>query len=319
MKLDSSIELSFLVCPDSTYVKPKERRYKMNASKNIRSGKRYSPLTNILYYNELISLIKSKSQSILEEINLKDSVRVVTPSKYAKNGFNLEKTIAKVLNNKEIKKLWNTKSTIIKELNQEYSWFFNIMITFGIDPESEQIQEINATTEIPKLPSGGSPKTDVAATVQTNKDTYKINISCKNTTRKVVTVHQYKVEEYVKVLGIQDSQIINSLELFQQVGGIQKFKKNYPENFTILNSAMPAYKEFLIKWVYFGIGGEGINHQIANMIITYNPEIKNISIYNKTDFIRKQMKFKRQFGTPFQWTYASGSLGKSIQLKGSTQ
>ncbi|EUJ21827.1 MspI family type II restriction endonuclease [Listeria aquatica] len=140
------------------------------ASRKIRSGKRFSSLDNVLTFRELELLIESKISSV-------DSVG----KKTADRGINLEQRLVRIFNSEDNVKRWNKKqdSSIVGD---NYDWFLLSLKSFGVNP-SENINSMLATKHIPKLPSGGTAKTDVYLQIRTNEQSYQIMISCQKFTR----------------------------------------------------------------------------------------------------------------------------------------
>ena len=91
--------------------------------------------------------------------------------------------------------------------------FKTIVDCFELDPETTST--ISATSEksiIGKLPSGGNPKTDVLVEVtNTDGNTAYFTISCKRSSDKVVSVHQYTADTFADVLNKDDESLPMSL------------------------------------------------------------------------------------------------------------
>lgn len=296
-----NIEKAYLVFPDT--MNEKDSNTLTSHSNKIRNGLLFSPVNDLLTFRQLEYIIQAKS-------NYKNNVGQVS----AKKGIDFEEKINSILNNENNKKKWNDHrdNTIIGD---SFDWFFYMLKSVGISTK-EKIKDIKATTKIEKLPSGGQPKTDVACIINTNIKTYELYISCKNSEKKSVSIHQYSAIDYISVLGIDDTDLQKALLEFQKYGGKKALEKNSPSYSLTLEQNMYKYNSSLIKWAYFGIGGEGTGPQIANTLVSFNQKTLNFSVYNINEFIQSQLILKKTFGTPFSWTYASGQKGKSIQLKG---
>ena len=74
--------------------------------------------------------------------------------------------------------------------------------------------------------------------------------------------------------------------------------------------------ERFVRWVIGGYGGKVQNQlQIADYILISDGN--NIYIHTLEEYVAMLLKPENEshFGTPFQWTFASGRKGKDIQLK----
>ena len=158
---------------------------------------------------------------------------------------------------------------------------------------------------IGRLKSGGNPKTDVIADDKT--------ISCKKTSCKFVSAHEYDYKKFVEVLDPNNKRLEELLKEFQRVGGVRAFGKNNEKELT---EVLKPYKRKLIEWVLSGYTGDIKNQsQLAKFIITTDE--KDIYVHTVEDYIDILMKEENeaQFGTPFSWTYPSKRKGEKIQLK----
>ena len=83
-----------------------------------------------------------------------------------------------------------------------------------------------------------------------------------------------------------------------------------------MKNELKPYLEKLIRWVIGGYGGKVQNQlQIADYILISDE--KDIYIHTLEEYTSMLLKKENEshFGTPFQWTFASGRKGKDIQLK----
>lgn len=299
-KLNPSINSSYLIIPNG--INEEEKKLGYDASKKIRTGKRFSSLDDVLTFRELELLIESKISSL-------DSVG----KRNADRGISLEQRLARIFNNENNKKCWNHNSDN-SIVGDNYDWFYMLLKSFGIN-ESEKVLHIEATNKLPKLPSRGTPKTDVYIEIETDIQKYDIKVSCKNSHSNSVSVHEYSADDFIKVLGIESPTMANSIREFQKHGGKKAFMENSLDLYIEFSENISKYNKKLIEWAFFGIGGEGNNKQIANYMFTYKPQVDSFSIYNSQEYIEVQSKIKKQFNTPFTWTYPSGNKGNRIQLK----
>lgn len=231
-------------------------------------------------------------------------------TRIAQNGLDFEFRVVDVLKNKNNIKCWNR---VDLASGYQYDLFKTVVGKFC--PEGKKISTIEATNQISKLPGGGTPKTDIIvkiAYVDNSVGTY--TISCKRTTKKNVSVHQYAADEFIEVLGIKEEKLKQDLLEFQRVGGVRALG---PEKEQEMTTLLAPYVKALSRWAIGGINGRGDKDtQWAQYLLSYNDEINEAHIYTIDEYIQKlKQSEKGMFGTPFQWTYASGSKGKNIQLK----
>ena len=94
-------------------------------------------------------------------------------------------------------------------------------------------------------------------------------------------------------------------------------KEQYEKLPAIFATALEPYVRRLCEWVVSGQHGEySTEDQIADYVLAFNQKNDAMELFTASEYIERMLAEKHgQFGTPFQWTYASGSRGKSIQLK----
>ena len=68
--------------------------------------------------------------------------------------------------------------------------------------ELHELISVEASDTVKKLASGGNAKTDIVITLNTAKHTIVETISVKNTTQSRVSCHDYKAEDFIRVLDI---------------------------------------------------------------------------------------------------------------------
>lgn len=302
-KIHPNVKKVYLVTSD--FADPKEVYNRKKYSEDIRNKRIYSQIDDVITFNTLSLLIRDKA---LE--NLSQGVRANVL------GEETEERIMRALNNETNIELWNgikDKNSIIQ--SADYELFQEILLTYGLERTNEVIVGLFSTTDIPLLDGGGQPKTDVHCELTTNKNTYNINISVKQTSAKRVTIHEGFVEDLLEVLNLDKySNLGIALINLQKCGGKVNLKKEYPESHDILEKELHKYKDTLIKYFFFGIGGKQKGIQVANMIV-YNKTFKAMTV-NET--IKDMSNYSGQFGTPFSFTYPSGNKGKKIQVKAPT-
>ncbi|MDY2840718.1 MAG: MspI family type II restriction endonuclease, partial [Treponema sp.] len=167
---------------------------------------------------------------------------------------------------------------------------------------------------IGNLKTSGSPKTDIIVTVILENGTEKhFTISCKKTNAKSVSVHQYTADAFADVLDSENETLRTLLQKFQENGNLRDFGD---DNSLALRSELKPHLEKLVKWVIGGYGGKVQNQlQLADYILISDE--KDIFIHTLEEYTQMLLKPENvsHFGTPFQWTFASGRKGKDIQLK----
>src|SRR5699024_10077333 len=291
-KIKPTVKKIYLVTSDFADSNEIDNRKKY--SESIRSKKLYSEIDDVISINTLSLLIRDKA---LE--NLSQGVRSNVLGKET------EERIMRALNNEDNIALWNgaiDKYSLPK--SADYELFKEILSTHGVDNLSESITSLYATTDIPLLDGGGQPKTDVHCEVETNLNTYIINISVKQTSAKKVTIHEGFVEELLDVLHLNTaSDLGTALLKLQECGGKRKLQEKYPDSHRVLEDKLHEYNTELIEFFLFGIGGKQKDIQIANMLV-YNKTFKATTV-NET--IIHMSRHHGQFGTPFSFTYPSGS------------
>lgn len=297
-KIKDEITKAIIIYPDD--LNPKEKENALNYSNKIKNKEIYSAIDLVMSQSKFINLVEEK---FLEESK--------SGYKTAIKGLKFEELIVNLLNSQENFKKWKTGDGNIVGLF--FPYFVKIFNKIGLK-NTDDIKSVYATKNIPSLPSGGSPKTDILLKVQYSSGEIKnFTFSCKRSDKDWVTVHEYSVEKFINVLNISDSYLIKCLHSFQKVGGIRSLNSKMRE---YLNVKLPEYNKKLVLWVYGGYGGEGDpNIQWADFLITYknNEEFK---VYTLDEYTTKMKTVKGQFNTPFKWTYPSGGKGKRVQLKG---
>jgi len=301
-RLNPFIESAFIVYPDNQ--SSEDLRSAQRVAESIKNNEIYSPIDDVISFRGIVFLIEAKS------INLSGKS---SGYGYAIKGLDLETLLVQILNNSANRDLWNTQDKHL--IGNSFDWFYTLLNKFGYTEET-LIKKIHATKDIPKLPSGGYPKSDISVTITTENDEKVYNLSCKRVTKSFVSIHQYSSENFVKVLQIKEDSLKLALKKFQENGGKVKLKENDLSSYDILNSLIKMYNPQLIDWAFFGIGGEGSGIQIADYLVSWNESTNSFSVLSKDQVLQKQLLHDGQFGTPFMWTYASKSKGKSIQLKG---
>ncbi len=299
-RLNAYVKKAYVVVPDS--LDSKEKTIAENYNNKIVGQKIYSALDGVVSFETVYRMIEHKAASLMESGQAR-----------ARLGLHFEEKLVDALNNQQNLDKWkNRTSTSVGYL---YSLFVDVMS--ALDSKPNEVDYIVATSEIPKLPSGGSPKTDVLLEITKPDGTKEdYTFSCKRSSADRVSVHEYTADAFSKVLNPNDTQLKELLNEFQDAGGIRSMEQGRAEE---LERRLSSYKTKLSQWVLAGIGGEGDPKiQWASHIITVNENTNSYSIRTIADYIKEceERDVGGQLGTPFQWTYPSGGKGQRIQLKG---
>lgn len=300
--IDKNIKKAVLVYPDSVSAYNKNEFERQN--KKYTDGFEFSAIDAIVSQNELNDLIEKRYMKNISTGRAKDKI-----------GNVFEYKIADILSAESNLLKWKNESST--DVGIHFDMFKTIVGCLGL--KSALVQKIKATSDkhiIGKLPTRGNPKTDVLVTVTYNDGEEEIfTISCKKTTSKEVSVHQYTADAFADVLDKDNDELRYLLKEFQRVGNMRDFGT---ENLEKLENILVPLNQKLSLWVLGGIGGQGNpEKQWAQYILTYDGNTNNISIHSVYDYIEKlnNTNNKRNFGTLFQWTFASKRKGESIQLK----
>lgn len=299
-RLNAYVKRAYVVVPDG--LDSKEKTNAFNYNDKIVNKKIYSALDGVLPFENVYRMIEHKATDLME-----------SGKAHAKLGLNFEEKMVDSLNNSQNLDKWkNLSSTSVGYL---YELFVDVMRALRVKPI--EVTNVSATSDIPKLPSGGSPKTDVLVEIRKIDGTKEdFTFSCKRSSANRVSVHEYTAEAFSKVLNPKDEELKNLLVEFQTVGGVRSMN---PDSVLLLEKKLTAYRDRLSKWVLGGIGGEGDPQiQWASHIITVNENTNTYKINTVDEYILEYdaQGITGQLGTPFQWTYPSGGKGKRIQLKG---
>ena len=295
-QIDGRIEYAYIIIPDDDALKGgKAFRDKM------RSGSMFSAIDDILTVEEFYEAEIAKYGE-----RLKSGVR------HDLEGRKFEELFCSILGSHENLNRFNGVGIDIGYL---YDTFYKVMRALGFEPG--EIESIYATTDIPKLPSGGNPKTDVAAVINL-QDGGKITttFSLKDTSNTYVSVHQYSADDFADVLDPNNDQLRALLNEFQSAGCAKDMKPGTADK---LRKELKPYLLDLDRWVFSGRGAVGVRSiQCAQYLVTKAKGTTNVEVHNIDSYCYAQEKLNKGtsgFGTVFQWTYASGQRGKSIQLK----
>lgn len=298
-RLNGYIKRAYVIYPNG--LDDNELKNAHREQTKISEHKSYSALDGVVSQSEIYSLVEQHALSLVGSRG----------KALAKRGVNFETWIVEILNNFENLLKWKFDDSV--KIGFMYDVFLMLVDNMGLI--KSQVKSLKATNDIPKLPSGGKPKTDILVCVETEEGEIKYTFSCKKTGSDWVSVHEYSVDQFLDVLEIKDGILKDALIEFQECGSIDKLSPTANE---ALERRLAAYNEKLNVWVLGGVGGPGApDVQWAQSIISYNENTANVSVMSLADYIKNISKEGQigNFGTNFRWTYPSGGLGKRIQLK----
>lgn len=298
-RLNPDVKKAYIVVPDE--LNEAELRKVLNYHKKIASRSIYSAIDGIFPLGTVYYMIEQKAASLLPD-----------GTAHAKLGLGFEDKLAGVLDDKQNFEKWKYNATT--STGYLYPLYLDILKILGL--KKEEVIALKATSDIPKLPSGGPPKTDVLLSVETVQGIKNYTFSCKRSNSSWVSVHEYTADAFARVLNPDDIHLKELLHEFQHAGGAKAMGVQKSGEF---EECIKRYSDVLSMWVIGGAGGEGDRDtQWAEYIITFNENQNVYSIHTVEGYIEecKRQDVKGQFGTLFKWTYPSKGKGKRIQLKG---
>lgn len=307
--VDGMVAKSYLVYPDN--MPARETQLFVAQRNKYLTRFEFSRIDDIIPLGVLVTQIKEKDDELLMENVGKDKLngqgRVLDFS-----GRNFERAIAAILSSQVY------LETLKQHKNNHedpYGKFVQLMTGLSIDCSC--VDSIRATAErddIGLLPSGGSPKTDVIATITMKDGSVQYRtLTCKRTTKSYVSVHQYKADAIADVLDKDNGKLRTLLRMFQSC----PVQGEYPlsSRKELADELKPHVRKFC-RWVFGGHGGLGKELQKADYMVTFNPLKNRMAVHSIDDYIDIALVTKKGFvGTPFQWTFASKRRGEDIQLK----
>ena len=295
-RIDPDIAYAFVILPDEKgYDKGTGTRDK------IREGSVVSAIDNIITIQEFYDrTIASYSESL------------ENGASHDLQGRKLETLFASILSDVQNLRRYNGSQT---ETGYMYDVYYRILRKIGVP--AGKLYDIETTTDIPALPSGGNPKTDIAATIElSDGEIIEAAFSLKNTSHSSVSVHEYSADVFADVLDPSNAELRRLLNAFQTAGNKRDME---PEDIQALTDELSPYLKKLNRWVFAGEGASGVDPlQIADYIVVRDKNTGKFSIHTVDEYITKQeaeINGSKWFGTIFSWTYPSKKRGKKIQLK----
>jgi len=287
--------------------------------RNVQNKIAYSPATHILGFSELIHFLENHKISVeLEKAREEEEGTTVVKdgSYYGVRGNTFEKEVVRILNDYEQLRFLKVNISFVDNLYKQ------IITTLASDCGCciQDIISVEATNTVKKLAGGGNAKTDVIIKINTVKGVVVQTISIKNTIHSRVSCHDYKADDFIRVLNISDTKLANYFHYYQEFGSHKNFVNGLPSGYTAdeFKILLEPHQRIFMEWVLMGA------HDSYNLI---EPEsqISNYLLINKsgvTRFIDFQSYIRELFdnshfvyGVPLSWTYPSKQCGSRIQLK----
>lgn len=222
----------------------------------------------------------------------------------------------------ELLNCYNGTSCLTEEYNMFDFYIFQILLNLtSVFPN--QINNINATREIPTLSTGGNPKTDLLITVNEGDDEKKVPVSIKQTTSDKVSIAEFSVDTIINEVGIENPDVISLMKKHQTDSSAKKFSD---QEKSTLKTELNVYRENLVRWALTGSKEKTGDIRNPDYLIRFNLYkytkdtisdicVKSVEIFSMDDYVNKTLQSKAGFGTGLQWTYATGSKGNKIQFK----
>ena len=301
-EIDPLITRAYIVYPDGISDDLKNEFIRQN-NKYI-DNYEYSAIDAIVSQDEINNLIESYAIKNKSTGQIKDI-----------QGNNFENKIADILNYNDNLVKWKNNDRTLEGMH--FDIFLNIVNCFELDKNSTiKITATSDKKQIGRLPSGGNPKTDVLVTVTFSDAAQRhYTISCKRSSDKSVSIHQYNANAFADVLDKDNPNLRRLLTYFQDCGNLRDFGE---ENSIKLTNLLSPYIKKLSLWALGGHGGDG-NPEIQNAdyILTYDNNDGSSSIKSIEKYYEHLTTegITGNFGPPFSWTYPSKRKGKDIQLK----
>jgi len=282
----------------------------------------FCPASHILTISELVQFLENHRDLVEEERAIAELeeqqpvVEVKDGSYYGLRGNAFEKEVVAELNDRKL------LQQLIGNGVSESIIFNNIIEKLCLDNSIsfKELFSINATNTVLKLKNGGNAKTDIVVTLQAITQEVIETISVKNTTQSRVSCHDYKSDDFIRVLNLEGSSLADYLIIYQQSGSHDSFIKNLPEdkNLEDFIQQLEPYKNTLLEWALTG------QHDHQNLIIP-KQQVSKYLLINKLGEIKfidfssyipeLYDKAKLLYGLPLSWTYPSKQRGARIQLK----
>lgn len=271
------------------------------------SGRFYSFIDAVYTDAELFEAIEQRSYEIRE---------LTIGQVSNKKGKKFEKRLVSVISSKDNYLRWREGNQLI--VGDDYQMFSMIVERLGLD--SRDIVELTATDDIPKLPTGGLPKTDVAILAKHLDGTVgTYTISCKRSGQPRVSVMQFDADDLIEAVGIVEDELKDSLRKQQECGSRSQLIARYGSvHAERLTSLLPKYVASITEWVLGGVLHPSDPIQVADWVLTQRDHVdapSSVHFMGVGEYAKAIVDIKGQYGTPFSWTYHHAGEKRQIQLK----
>lgn len=306
--------------PDSELEKSSFKGFR----KKVSDGEVYSPASHLFTLSEFVTFIDYHKASVEIELS-EDEEEIETTvqgqtseagSVHGKAGNAKEKEIVSLLNNTSHTSNYKANNTVPEAFEKIVT-----QVCTNKQLNRADIVTISATDTVEKLKSGGNAKTDIVVKIMdsfgvTHIDTFSI----KKTSRTKVSCHDYKADDFIRVLGIEEKRVADYFKVFQKYPTYSSFEQNLTQGYSTndFETLLEPYRTKLTEWALTGDHDEYnlINKevQVAKNVLIFNGNQIICSLYQ--DYIGKLLvNGPLKYGIPFSWTYPSKKKGKRIQLK----
>ena len=238
-------------------------------------------------------------------------------SAVGKRGNKFEKDLVRILNEKENLESYKKEALT----NDIYKLILNkIILKNNIKPK--EISKIDASDVIPKLNSGGNAKTDIFIKLYKNDREYIETLSVKNSSKALVSCHQYTYKDFGRVLDIENKKLLKYFELFQQNPSYKAFEKSLPSGYSVkeftdfLTPLRKRFCEWVLRGMHDDVNLNASDIQISNFF--FYKKVNKFECFDYDLYINKLLyspDIRKHYSVPFSWTYPSKRRGMSIQLK----
>ena len=318
-EISDKIIASILLFPDEEFDKNSAlRTFRSNAQEK----KLYCPATHILSFLELIEFLENhkieveNANDITADQGLEVREAARSGSYFGKRGNQFEKEVVALLNSPEQLILLNHKTSSAHPI------YSNIVarLSFDYGFDLNTITSVKATNTVKKLANGSNAKTDVIVKIETKEHFLLETISIKNTTRSSVSCHDYRAEDFIRVLNIKGQRLAQYFNYYQEFGSHKSLIAGLPSEYSTdeFELLLQPYADVLVEWALTG------KHDLEK-IIEPETQISNYIFINSQDKYRFsdfdsyikdiKQKSKSVYGVPLGWTYPSKKRGERIQLK----
>ncbi|MBE0360656.1 MspI family type II restriction endonuclease [Pseudoalteromonas aliena] len=314
--ISNDIIASILLYPDEEF----ERNSGLvNFKSNVINKVAYCPASHILSFTGLIHFLENHKITVEQEREREEEEAnslIKDGSYYGLRGNAFEKEVVDLLNCYEQLNLFKSSSSetdtlyrcVLGQLTSDY--------TIGL----HELISVKATNTVKKLASGGNAKADVIIEIQTVRGVLMETISIKNTTQNRVSCHDYRAEDFIRVLNIAGQKLADYFLYYQELGSHKDFVEGLPPGYSAedFEALLIPHHQTFIEWALKG------EHDHQNLIDP-GKQVSNYLLINKSGQI-KFTKFdfyideiykncNHVYGVPLSWTYPSKKRGQRIQLK----